>query len=296
MKEEIRWLISIERMAGNLYGKAADYFSADEELSTFLHDLAEDEAWHYHIMGSAAEYTRTHPEVEPLQLLLDARTREKIHAPFLENTRLLKQGLLTKDSIVDCIGITEFSEWNELFLYVVNSLKKESREFQYVAARMQGHLQHIKDFLASRPEAASLLEKMRKLPEVWREKILIVEDSPSLLEIMDSILSRYYMTTTAENGRAGFEKLKENHFDVIISDIDMPEMNGMELYREAIKYDPDIGGRFLFFSAFKTEEHENFLREHHIPYLMKPASLADIREKIRFILEQSRHRIEAKAL
>jgi CheY-like chemotaxis protein len=295
MRAEIRWLMSIERMAGNLYSRAADFFKEDAELATFLRDLAVDEAWHYHVMGSAAEYIRTHPEIAPLQLKLDEDTRKKVQTPFLESTQKLRQGDLTKESIVECIGATEFSEWNDMFLYVVNSLKEESREFQYVAARMQNHLLDIQNFLETRPETSSLLETLRNLPRLWRIKILLVEDSPSLLEILLAIFSRHYQTDAAGNGIEGFEKIKENYYDVIISDIDMPGLNGIELYQEAVKHDPEIGSRFLFFSGSTSEEHQTFLQEHKLPLLEKPGSLDKLMEHISLILQRSRNRVAANA-
>lgn len=288
MKGEINWLLGIEQTAGRLYREAADFFREDDGLAAFLSSLAEDEAWHFHIMGSAAEYLRTHHAVAPLELVFDDATREKINAPFVENYRQMKEGCLSKDSILACVAATEFSEWNDLFLYVVNALKEESREFQYVAARMQEHLHNITDFLEKRPEAAPLLAKVRDLPRVWREHILIVEDSEPLREILESILNREFRTTTAENGRTGLEKTRGNYFDVIISDIRMPEMDGITFYREACKHDPDIGSRFLFFSGHITDEHRDFLHSRQIPYLLKPGALLDLNEKIEAVLERNR--------
>lgn len=295
MKEIIEWLIGIEKMAGSLYRNAASFFKEDKMLAAFLGTLGEDEAWHFHIMGSAAEYLRAHPEVKPSQIVLDEETRTRTETPFIKNRQQLTAGHLTKESILSCIASTEFSEWNDLFLYVVNSFKEESREFQYVAARMQGHLKHITDFLETRPEGVPFLEKIRNLPQVWQEKILIVEDTPVLMQMLERVFSRDFSTATADNGRKGFEKIKENYVDVIISDIEMPEMNGIAFFREAIRHDPDIGRRFLFFSGFISEEHKAIIDANHIPYLLKPASMTDLKQKVAEILERNRRDSLTKA-
>jgi CheY-like chemotaxis protein len=293
MKEIVEWLIGIEQLAGALYREAEIFFKKDTDLSAFLQTLGEDEAWHFHIMGSAAEYIRVHPTVTPAQIVLDGDTRRMVETPFVENQKKLTAGLITKDSILSCIVTTEFSEWNDLFLYVVNSLKEESREFQYVAARMQGHLEHILDFLETRQEGIPFLEKIRSLPQLWRETILIVEDSEPLMLMLERLFGRDYKTLTAENGKQGLEKIKEHFVDVIVSDIDMPEMNGIEFFQKAIEYDKDIGRRFLFFSGLITEEHEAFIDARQVPYLQKPASVIDIKRKVVDILERNRHAARA---
>lgn len=288
MKEIIGWLIGIERMAGHLYRNAALSFKEDKKLADFLEALGEDEAWHFHIMGSAAEYLRTHQETPPSQIILDEQTKKRIEAPFRENLQRLTAGQLTKESLLSCIAATEFSEWNDFFLYVVNSFKEESREFQYVAARMQGHLKHIMDFLGTMPEGIASLEKISNLPSVWREKVLVVEDDPLLLQMMKMILRRDYSTATAENGLEALEQIKENYFDAIISDIEMPMMNGIELLQEAIRHDQDIGRRFLFYSGLLLEERKAVLDEHHIPHLSKPAGVTEIKQKVAAVVEKNR--------
>ncbi|MBN2734056.1 MAG: response regulator [Methanomicrobiaceae archaeon] len=67
--------------------------------------------------------------------------------------------------------------------------------------------------------------------------ILIAEDSATQREILKDILKNHnYFVTTAENGKAAFEELTQNRADLIISDIDMPVMDGYE-FCSAIKHD-----------------------------------------------------------
>ncbi len=56
MKDIITWLIEMERVSGNLYKKALSMFNNDEEFERFLKQMCEDEAWHFHIMGSALSF------------------------------------------------------------------------------------------------------------------------------------------------------------------------------------------------------------------------------------------------
>lgn len=61
------------------------------------------------------------------------------------------------------------------------------------------------------------------------KKILYVDDAHSLRQLMDMVLSKHYQISLAENGAMGLEIAKQMHFDLIISDINMPIMNGFEL-------------------------------------------------------------------
>ncbi len=60
-------------------------------------------------------------------------------------------------------------------------------------------------------------------------KILLVDDNLDLLELMKQILSRTYHILTATNGIEALEKVKSTDIDIIVSDVMMPEMDGIEL-------------------------------------------------------------------
>jgi two-component system, chemotaxis family, chemotaxis protein CheY len=62
--------------------------------------------------------------------------------------------------------------------------------------------------------------------------IIIVDDSPSLRDMLTTtLLSSNYQVDDAADGPAALCKLKASQYDIIISDINMPEMNGIELVK-----------------------------------------------------------------
>ena len=106
---------------------------------------------------------------------------------------------------------------------------------------------------------------------------LVVDDEPFSLNIVTRVLGKLGITdvTTAENGVAALEILKaaEKPFDVVISDIEMPEMNGFELARKirwgaapAFKEIP-----ILMLTGQDTEENVQKGRIHKIEgFIVKP--------------------------
>lgn len=69
-----------------------------------------------------------------------------------------------------------------------------------------------------------------------RHKILIVEDNDSLRKMLSQIFDMFYIVITASNGVEGLEKVRTEQPDMVLSDIVMPEMSGIELC-QAIKKD-----------------------------------------------------------
>lgn len=72
-------------------------------------------------------------------------------------------------------------------------------------------------------------------------QILVVDDEPNLRRVLSAQLARDgYEVLTAEDGAAGLELLREHHFDLVITDLRMPGVDGMELLRQALAMDPEL--------------------------------------------------------
>ena len=68
-------------------------------------------------------------------------------------------------------------------------------------------------------------------------KILIIEDEAAIRRVLTKILSEEndtYQVEEAEDGVVGFEKIKNNDYDLVLCDIKMPKMDGVEVL-EAVK-------------------------------------------------------------
>jgi CheY-like chemotaxis protein len=68
------------------------------------------------------------------------------------------------------------------------------------------------------------------MAKTYAPRILVVDDEKAVREITQAFLTlNGYEVSTAENGKEAFDKLLNNHYDVVITDMQMPLMGGMEL-------------------------------------------------------------------
>ena len=85
------------------------------------------------------------------------------------------------------------------------------------------------------------------------KKILVVDDEESVRDILKQILEQgNYTVEVAGNGKEAAEMLKGIHFDAIISDINMPIMNGVELLNKAKELAPDVP--VIFITAYGKDK------------------------------------------
>jgi len=84
-------------------------------------------------------------------------------------------------------------------------------------------------------------------------RVLVVDDERSMRELLSIVLRRDgYEVLIAEDGAAGLELLKRERVDILITDIRMPNMNGVDLLREAKRISPDIVS--IVMTAFATTD------------------------------------------
>ena len=123
-------------------------------------------------------------------------------------------------------------------------------------------------------------------------KLLVVDDERSMRELLSIVLRREgYDVTLAENGRAAIEHLESGRFDLLISDIKMPDMTGVDVLRAAKRLDPDILGIMITaFASADTAIEAMRLGAHD--YLSKPFDVDELKMKVRNALEQRQLRQE----
>lgn len=287
MQNVISWLRSVENLASAVYSTAARVENLDHDLSVLLHRLAEDEAWHYHMMGSAAELFREEDHAPESVILVDSETRSRVEQPLSElRTKLLEHRAGQKD-ILDAIVQSETSEWNDIFLYVIATCIQMSPVFQYLAATIQAHEYRIEEYLKTVSSNPELRETLSSLPRIWSNRLLVVEDDPAVSQLFKRVLSRYGEVTTVENGEQALEALKATFFNVIVTDVDMPVIDGLTLLNRATKIDSRYAAHFVVCTGHATEAIWNVTESYGVPLLQKPVTVAALRETIETILRNA---------
>lgn len=90
------------------------------------------------------------------------------------------------------------------------------------------------------------------------KKILYVDDARSLRKLVDQVLQEHYELTFAENGLEGLQAVEKQKFDVILSDINMPVMTGLE-FLEKLRQHPN--GKYTPTLMLTTEASEEMKAE-----------------------------------
>lgn len=84
--------------------------------------------------------------------------------------------------------------------------------------------------------------------------VLVVEDDPAVAQMMDQILTlEGYATTLASDGRRAFEALRTNRFDIVVLDVMLPGMDGIEIMK-AIREEPLTADVPVVIVSAKTDE------------------------------------------
>jgi len=117
-------------------------------------------------------------------------------------------------------------------------------------------------------------------------QILAVDDEDFLLALLDRVLSRHgHRVDRAASGQIALQKLTSNSYDVIISDVLMPDITGPELYQQVAKSQPDMAGRFIFITGNTVDLNtRSFLDKSGLPWLAKPFLPSDIEQAVNKIV------------
>jgi len=277
VKEIIKWLRTVELLAQQTYLEAAGLHAADQSFAHFLERLADDEAGHYRIMQHADTVINGGEPLLPA-IALDVETSEKILNYFYGMKRGITDGSLTKEELFECIVQAELSEWNDIFVYVVNTLKERMPRYKSSVAGIQSHLKTIEMYVEERGDLSSTLNKIKKLPPVWIEKILIVEDMEMIADLIKALLNRDGDIDIARDGEEGLRMIEEKYYKLVISDIDMPKMNGIEMYTTVVRRFPKLKERFILMSGDISPERKRFILKNKLKFLAKPMNIRQLRE------------------
>lgn len=119
-------------------------------------------------------------------------------------------------------------------------------------------------------------------------KVLYVEDDSMLRIATWRILKTQYEVTLAEDGIMALDLIQKEHFDCIVSDIEMPGLTGIQLHALIAEKYPEIAARFIFLSGGMSQEVKDKLQSLPNRYLSKPANVRELREAVREVIDGGR--------
>ena len=115
--------------------------------------------------------------------------------------------------------------------------------------------------------------------------ILIIDDDDQLRNSFKKLLAEEgYKVESAASGEAGLKIVNNESLDLVILDMRLPGMNGLETFMKLKKLNPDI--KVLLSTGYSIDEKaQEMLRQGCRGYILKPYSVIDFSHKLREILE-----------
>lgn len=112
-------------------------------------------------------------------------------------------------------------------------------------------------------------------------RILIVDDQPDMLRTMERLLRGDVEVTVAASGFQAWERIERGErFDVVLCDIMMPGMTGLDLFDRVLAHDPAAAATFVFTTGGIAADQEQRLAATGARCLGKPCDLALLRRLI----------------
>ncbi len=134
-----------------------------------------------------------------------------------------------------------------------------------------------------------------KLP-VEKQKILIVDDDPSIVDLLDQFFQRKgFECKTAENGKRALEFLENSPFTIVITDLIMPQIDGLELLKIVKESWPDTDV-IVMTGYTKNFTYTDVIRAGASDFVQKPFTLDEIEAKLQRLIKERQLRHTLKRL
>jgi len=132
--------------------------------------------------------------------------------------------------------------------------------------------------------------------QVMEKKILVVDDDSLLRDFLSETLNRSgYQVNLASTGEEALENIRKEDYDIILSDVRMPNMDGMELLKTTRNFLPDA--KVVMMTAYGTVQNAvEAMKLGAYDYVMKPFSIDEIELVLKRALEHKQLLLENKLL
>lgn len=119
-------------------------------------------------------------------------------------------------------------------------------------------------------------------------KILVVDDDETIRETLYELLSEEYLCQTAETAEMAFARLEADAYDVVLTDISMPGLSGLELLGQVRQRFPETP--VIIISGISDQEHaQGLIKLGAFDFLLKPFQLEVVENSVKRAVEFRRH-------
>lgn len=123
--------------------------------------------------------------------------------------------------------------------------------------------------------------------------ILIVDDDEVIRDTLKELLSEHYVCKTAGTADDAFARLAEKPYDLVLTDISMPGISGLELLGRVLELYPKMP--VIVVSGISDQEHvQGLIKLGAFDFLLKPFRLEVVEKSVRRALEYRRKLIESR--
>jgi CheY-like chemotaxis protein len=125
-------------------------------------------------------------------------------------------------------------------------------------------------------------------PRRKRPRVLVIDDEALLCQLLAESLAAEYEVETFSTPQAGLDTLLRERFDVVLCDLMMPEITGMQIYEQLAESRPELARSIIFITggAF-TEDARRFLATTRRPQIRKPFTHEELVDAIEDLLAAS---------
>jgi DNA-binding NtrC family response regulator len=122
-------------------------------------------------------------------------------------------------------------------------------------------------------------------------RVLVVDDDETIRDTLYELLSENYVCQTAETAEKAFARLEADQYDVVLTDISMPGLSGLELLGHVRQQFPDTP--VIIISGIGDQEHaQGLIKLGAFDFLLKPFSLDVVEKSVRRAMEYRNRQAE----
>jgi DNA-binding NtrC family response regulator len=125
-------------------------------------------------------------------------------------------------------------------------------------------------------------------------RVLVVDDDETIRDTLYELLSEEYVCQTAETAEKAFARLEADPYEVVLTDISMPGLSGLELLGRVRQRFPNTP--VIIISGIGDQEHaQGLIKLGAFDFLLKPFTLEVVEKSVKRALEYRRRLLEASA-